>query len=275
MEKDIIAILSEKSVHFSKRQRAVADYICEHPDMAAFMTAELLAQAVGISESTVVRFALELGFDGYPDMRRSVQRLLRSKISSQGQSAPGETEKDYTQLFQRTVEDYGKAIAALTEGENPRAFDAAVKQLQKAKRLFVLGDDPGEPAARLLWQGLNLIRDGVLLISGEPYEQLIHIGAGDALLYICPAGAVNSGAARYAHDCGAAVIVLALESLRKELPFAESFIACGKGLESGREPVLPAYAVAGAILRAFAQELKSGAKKSEKIRQEYERNDRR
>lgn len=230
---------------------------------------------MGVSESTVVRFALELGFDGYPDMRRSVQRLLRSKISSQGQSAPGEAEKDYTQLFQRTVEDYGKAIAALTEGENPRAFDAAVKQLQKAKRLFVLGDDPGEPAARLLWQGLNLIRDGVLLISGEPYEQLIHIGAGDALLYICPAGAVNSGAARYAHDCGAAVIVLALESLRKELPFAESFIACGKGLESGCEPVLPAYAVAGAILRAFAQELKSGAKKSEKIRQEYERNDRR
>ena len=85
MEKDIIAILSERSVHFSKRQRAVADYICEHPDMAAFMTAELLAQAVGVSESTVVRFALELGFNGYPDMRRSVQQLLRSKISAQGQ----------------------------------------------------------------------------------------------------------------------------------------------------------------------------------------------
>ena len=275
MEKDIIAILSERSVHFSKRQRAVADYICEHPDMAAFMTAELLAQAVGVSESTVVRFALELGFDGYPDMRRSVQLLLRRKIGSQGQNTPGEPEKDYTQLFQRTVEDYGKAISALTEGENPLSFNAAVKQLQKAKKLFILGDEPGEAAAKLLWQGLNLIRDGVQLVSADPYEHLIHIGAGDALLYICPSGAVNSGAARYAHDCGAAVIVLAAESLRKELPFADSFIACGRGLESDCEPILPAFAVAGAILQAFAQELKSGQKKTEKIRQEYERNDRR
>ena len=275
MEKDIIAILSERSVHFSKRQRAVADYICEHPDMAAFMTAELLARAVGVSESTVVRFALELGFDGYPDMRRAVQQLLRSKISAQGQKAPGEAEKDYTQLFQRTVEDYGKAVSALTEGENPLSFDAAVKQLQKAKKLFVLGDEPGEAPAKLLWQGLNLIRDEVQWISADPYEQLIHIGAGDALLYICPAGAANSGAARYAHDCGAAVIVLAAESLRKELAFADCFIACGKGLESGCEPILPVFAVAGAILRAFAQELKRGAKKTEKIRREYERNDRR
>lgn len=275
MEKDIIAILSERSVHFSKRQRAVADYICEHPDMAAFMTAELLAHAVGVSESTVVRFALELGFNGYPDMRRSVQQLLRSKISAQGQKALGEAEKDYTQLFQRTVEDYGKAVSALTEGENPLSFDAAVKQLQKAKKLFVLGDEPGEAAAKLLWQGLNLIRDEVQWISADPYEQLIHIGAGDALLYICPAGAANSGAARYAHDCGAAVIVLAAESLRKELAFADCFIACGKGLESGCEPILPVFAVAGAILRAFAQELKRGAKKTEKIRREYERNDRR
>ena len=275
MEKDIIAILSERSVHFSKRQRAVADYICEHPDMAAFMTAELLARAVGVSESTVVRFALELGFDGYPDMRRAVQQLLRSKISSQGQNTPGEPEKDYTQLFQRTVEDYGKAVSALTEGENPSAFDAAVKQLQKAKRLYILGDEPGEAAAKLLWQGLNLIRDEVQLISADPYEQLIHIGAGDALLYICPAGAMNPGAARYAHDSGAAVVVLAPESLRKELSFAESFIVCGKGHESGREPILPFFAVAGAILRAFAQELKTGAKKTEKIRREYERNDRR
>ena len=69
-----------------------------------------------------------------------------------------------------------------------------------------------------------------------------------------------------AHDCGAAVIVLAAESLRKELAFADCFIACGKGLESDCEPILPVFAVAGAILRAFAQELKTGAKKTEKIR---------
>lgn len=273
MEKDIIAILSEKSVHFSKRQRAVADYICEHPDMAAFMTAELLAQAVGVSESTVVRFALELGFGGYPDMRRSVQQLLRSKISTEGQSAPAEAEADYSLLFQSAAEDYGKAVTALKEGDNPLSFDAAVKQMKKAKRLFLLGDGLGAAAAKFLWQGLNLIRDGVLFADGDPYEQLIHIGTGDVLLYICPAGAVNLGAARYAHDCGAAVIVLSAEDTRKELAFADSFISCGKGLGTGNEPFLPALAVAGTMLRVFSRELKGAVKKTDQIRQEYERNE--
>lgn len=275
MTKDILSLIQTNMSTFSKGQKLIANFILESYDKAAFMTASKLGKTVCVSESTVVRFALELGFNGYPDMRRSVQQLLRSKISAQGQKALGEAEKDYTQLFQRTVEDYGKAVSALTEGENPLSFDAAVKQLQKAKKLFVLGDEPGEAAAKLLWQGLNLIRDEVQWISADPYEQLIHIGAGDALLYICPAGAANSGAARYAHDCGAAVIVLAAESLRKELAFADCFIACGKGLESDCEPILPVFAVAGAILRAFAQELKTGAKKTEKIRREYERNDRR
>ena len=99
MEKDILALLSVRSVHFSKRQRAVADYICEHPDMAAFMTAELLARAAGVSESTVVRFALELGFSGYPDMRRAVQQLLRSRIGAEGQNVPGQPETDYSRLL--------------------------------------------------------------------------------------------------------------------------------------------------------------------------------
>ena len=82
MEKDIIAILSEKSVHFSKRQRAVADYICEHPDMAAFMTAELLAQAVGVSESTVVRFASSLPSRAAFVLRRFFAELRIAEYSS-------------------------------------------------------------------------------------------------------------------------------------------------------------------------------------------------
>ena len=275
MEKDIIAILSERSVHFSKRQRAVAGYICEHPDMAAFMTAELLAASVGVSESTVVRFALELGFDGYPDMRRSVQQLLRSKINPDAYGSTEGSEKDYSVQFKSSVENYSKAVAALAEGDNPQHFDAAVKQLQKAGRVYILGDSGGEAAARYLWQGLNLSRDGVLLVNGAPYEQLLHIGAGDVLLYICPAGALNLGAARYAHDSGAAVIVMAAENVLHDAAFADSFLRCGKNPAAGDEASLTAYAAAGAVLSVFVEEVKGAAKKTEKIRQEYEKNDRR
>ena len=275
MEKDIIAILSGSSAHFSRRQRAVADYICEHPDMAAFMTAELLAASVGVSESTVVRFALELGFNGYPDMRRSVQQLLRSKISPNTHSGTEEPEKDYTVQFKCTVENYSRAVAALAEGDNPLRFDAAVKQLQKAGRVFILGESGGEAAAHYLWQGLNLSRDGVLLVKGDPYEQMLHIGAGDALLYICPAGALSLGAARYAHDSGAAVIVMAADDVLNDAAFADSFLFCGKNPAAGDELSLTAYAAAGAMLSVFAEEAKGAAKKTEKIRQEYEKNDHR
>lgn len=271
MEKDIIAILSEKSAHFSKRQRAVADYICEHPDMAAFMTAELLAASVGVSESTVVRFALELGFDGYPDMRRSVQQLLRHKISPDTRNGPEESEQDYTALFKNAIENYSRAVAALAEDDNPLRFDAAVKQLQKAGRVFILGDSGGEAPAQYLWRGLNLTRDGVLLVKGDPYEQLIHIGAGDALLYICPTGAASLGAAHYAHDSGATVIIIAAENVRNDASFADSFILCGKSPATGHEPSLTAYAAAEAVLGVFVDELKGAAKKTEKVRQEYEK----
>ena len=274
MEKDILALLSVRSVHFSKRQRAVADYICEHPDMAAFMTAELLARAAGVSESTVVRFALELGFSGYPDMRRAVQQLLRSRIGAEGQNVPGQPETDYSRLLCGTAVEYSKALAALAEGDNPQLFDRAVKQLQRAKRLFLLGEGMGEAAAKQLWQGLRLIRDGVQLVGEEPYGQIFRIGAGDALLYICFKGGANHGPARFAHDSGAAVIALATESMRRELSFADNFIPCGKGSVEDYTSALVAFAVCGAILRAFPEELRAGGKKSEKIRQEYENNDR-
>lgn len=274
MEKDILALLSERSVHFSKRQRAVADYIIEHPDMAAFMTAELLAQAVGVSESTVVRFALELGFGGYPDMRRAVQQLLRSKIGAEGQKGPGQPDKDYSRLLCGTAEEYGQALAALTEGENPLRFDEAVKLLQRAKRLFLFGEGMGKAAAKQLWQDLSLIRDGVQFVEDEPYGQIARLGGGDVLLYICLKSGASHGPARCAHDCGAAVIALAGENMRKELSFADSFIPCGKGNEEEYASALSAFAVCGAILRAFPEELRTGRKKSEKIRQEYENNDR-
>ncbi len=281
MENDIIAILSEKNAFFSKRQHAVADYICEHPDRAAFMTAEMLAIAAGVSESTVVRFALELGFEGYPDMRRSVQELLRRRFSPAGRESPEPTEAEYDRLFKKTLGEYSEAITALSEGKNPENFDRAVKILHNAKRVFILSSEGGQDAARYLWRGVNLLRDGAVLVRGDVYEQLCHIGTGDAVvcLYLASSYRERFGAARYAHENGAAVIAICDREAEPNLISADSLILCGGKGDIGPESVISAYAVAGALLgslgSAEGQELKEALKKIEKTRQEYEENERR
>ena len=82
MKDDIISILEEKEPTFSKGQRRIAAYITESYDKAAFMTASRLGKTAGVSESTVVRFAVELGFDGYPEMQKAMQEMVMNRLTS-------------------------------------------------------------------------------------------------------------------------------------------------------------------------------------------------
>ena len=82
MDKDILAIIDESYSKFSKGQKKVANYITENYDKAAFMTASRLGKTVNVSESTVVRFASELGYSGYPEMRKALQDMIRNCLTS-------------------------------------------------------------------------------------------------------------------------------------------------------------------------------------------------
>ena len=82
MENDLNARLAAMSMHFSKSQRALAAYLVDHCDKAAFLTANKLGEAVGVSESTVVRFAVRLGYEGYPELQRAVQELIRNRLTA-------------------------------------------------------------------------------------------------------------------------------------------------------------------------------------------------
>ena len=82
MEKDILALLDTNSGSFSKGQKRIAQYLTESYDKAAFMTASKLGQTVGVSESTVVRFAVELGFEGYPEMQKAMQEMVLGRLTS-------------------------------------------------------------------------------------------------------------------------------------------------------------------------------------------------
>ena len=189
MEKDIIAILSEKSVHFSKRQRAVADYICEHPDMAAFMTAELLAQAVGVSESTVVRFAAQLGYDGYPEMQKALQELIRGKLTSIQRIQVSRDQMSGADILGSVMQRDMNSIHNVIDRLDRDAFSCAVDKLLGAKHIYILGVRSSSFLAGYLNFYMHLIFKNVTLVqssaAGEIYEQLAHIGKGDVLVGIC------------------------------------------------------------------------------------------
>ena len=80
-QKDLMKLIQYKFPRLSKGQKLIAEYILKYYDKAAFMTAAKLGDSVGVSESTVVRFAIELGFSGYTKLQKSLQELIKNKLT--------------------------------------------------------------------------------------------------------------------------------------------------------------------------------------------------
>lgn len=171
---------------FSKGQKRIASYILEHYDSAAFMTALRLGEAVGVSESTVVRFASELGFDGYPQLQKAVQGLIRNRLTSYQR-----VEVTRARMQDREVLDnvmtYDMANIRQTLEEMPRdVFDQAVGALVSARKVYIFGAGSCRALANFTAYYLKLLLPDIHLIytssETEILEEMIHIDERDALI---------------------------------------------------------------------------------------------
>lgn len=275
MEKDLIVFLTEKSALFSKRQRAVADYICEYPDKAAFMTAEMLASSAGVSESTVVRFALELGFDGYPDMRKSIQSVLRSRLNT----AVAESEDRLIgcgELLKKAVGESSRGLTGIYKEENTAEYIRTIDMLVKSRRIFILGAGNASAVAHFLYRNINLLRDGAVLLQENVYESLIYAEKSDVVLDVRFSDGYSDsvGALKYARDKGTAVICIAEDSTSPCIRYADACILCSGTDGAAMSPLVSAGCIAEAIIEALCLktglELKAAVQNIENIRQEYE-----
>ena len=139
MNRDILALMQEKAVSFSKGQRRIAQYITESYDKAAFMTANRLGKTVGVSESTVVRFAVDLGFDGYPSMQKAMQEMVLNRLTSvQRIEVASDRYGDHDVVSMVLRSDMEK-LRQTDETMNRQEFTAAVNAILKAKRIYILG----------------------------------------------------------------------------------------------------------------------------------------
>ncbi len=188
MEKDILSQIKSASHTFSKGQRLIAKYIIENFDKAAFLTAGKLGKTVGVSESTVVRFAAELGYDGYPGMRKALQDLVRNRLTSvQRIEVAKEMIDDRNVLKAVLSSDIDKLQTTLDEIDQT-SFDAAVAAILNAENVYIVGMRSSTSLANFMGFYLNLILSNIRLIHdtsvSEVYEQIFRISQGDVFVGI-------------------------------------------------------------------------------------------
>ena len=212
MENDLLKVLSKGSNQFSKGQRIIAKYILNNYDKAAFMTAGRLGKIVGVSESTVVRFAAELGYDGYPSMRKALQEMIRNRLTSvQRIEVANDRMKDQdviSTVFHSDIEKLRQTEETVSREE----FQNAVNAILKAKRVYILGVRSVAPLASFLGYYLNYMFNNVHVITGvsqgEMFEKIVSVGPEDVVIaFSFPRySASTTKGARYCCSAGATVI---------------------------------------------------------------------
>ena len=187
-QNELLLKLDEGYKKFSKGQKRLADYIRSEYDKAAFMTAAKMGEAVGVSESTVVRFAMALGYEGYPQFQKALGEVVRNRLNTiqrmevtYGRIGQGEI---LTSVLQSDIDKIKMTISSIDHV----AFEMAVDTLIDAKRIYVVGIRSCSPLANFLGHYLNLICENVTVInangSSDMFEQLIRISEEDAIIGI-------------------------------------------------------------------------------------------
>ena len=214
MDKDILTLISRDNSGFSKGQRLIAKYILENYDKAAFMTAGKLGKTVGVSESTVVRFAAELGYDGYPGMRKALQEMIRSRLTSVQRIEASRDMLDDKNILKAVMSDDIDKLQTTLEEIDQEAFNKVVDSIVAAREIYIFASRTSRSLADFLAYCLGLIRAGVHLVddnsAAEAYEQLIRIGKGDLFIgFTFPRYSARSAKIMgFAKDHGAATVGL-------------------------------------------------------------------
>ena len=173
---------------FSKGQKKLASYILDNYDKAAFLTAAKLGETVGVSESTVVRFAIHLGYKGYPEFQKVLEELVRTKLNSIQRMEVTYGKVPQSEILDTVLHSDIDKIKLTLEGIDHQAFELAIELLLSARNIYVVGIRSCAPLASFMSFYLNLIFDNVRLLttssSSEIFEQMIHIGEEDVIVGI-------------------------------------------------------------------------------------------
>lgn len=279
-ETDVIKYISDNMVNFSKRQKQLAQFILAHLDKAAYMTALQLGKAAGVSESTSVRFASELGFSRYHDFQKSMREAARNQLNSmQRMEIATERIGNDDVLSSVLKADVEKILVTLNEIDRAQ-FSAAVDTLLKADNIYITGVRSAAALANFTGFYFNLLFDNVKLINttgaDDIFEQLLRIGKNDAVLGMSfPRYSKNTvDALEYAAKCGASVIGITDSKKSPIVKYSKYCLIARSDMDSFVDSLVAPLSVVNALIVTIGmkkkQEAMSTFEKLEKIWAEYE-----
>lgn len=262
MKRNLLGDIQQRMPDFSKSQKIISNYILENYDKAAYMTASRLGATVNVSESTVVRYAIELGFEGYPEFQHALQEIVRTRLTSfQRMEVTNNLIGDGDILTKVLLSDIDK-IKRTVEDIDRQAFDRAVDSIVNAKHIYILGLGSASVLASSLNHSLRMIFDDVKLIQAssatEIYEQTISIGKGDVMIAISfprySKKLVNS--VSFAKNSGAGVIALTDSEASPIAASADQALYARSDMASFSDSLVAPLSVINALVVAVARKKK-------------------
>lgn len=186
-KQDLMRTIQLKFPRLSKGQKLIAEYILKHYDKAAFMTAAKLGVSVGVSESTVVRFANELGFSGYPKLQKALQELIKNKLTTVQRIELSNDFVSEETALKGVLKSDMENIRATLEKINHKTFEEVVNSIFNAKKIYIIGLRSSTALSEFLGFYLNLILDNVHVVSygiSDIFEQMINVNEDDLVIGI-------------------------------------------------------------------------------------------
>lgn len=256
MKKDVLHTIQENMPRFSKGQKRIAAYILSDYDKAAFMTASKLGGLVGVSESTVVRFAALLDYDGYPAMQKALQEMVRSKLTSIQRIRTSNDRLFSSDVVASVLQMDMEKIRIAIEEIDRNAFSAVVDKLLAARHIYILGVRSSSFLAGYLHFYLHLIFDNVTLVTsnsaGDILESILRIGPGDVLVGISFPRYSQSTVkgVQFAYDRGADVVAVTDSDISPLYPLASAALMARSDMISFVDSLVAPFSLLNALIVA-------------------------
>lgn len=249
---DLLARINVNFSSFSKGQRLLANYIVENYDKAAFITASRMGRTVGVSESTVVRFAYALGYDGYPELQRSLQEMIRNRLTTvQRIQLTSDLEQDEV-LSTVLKADIGN-IRSTIESVDTAVFNSVIDDMLAVRRVYIVGIKSAAPLAQFLGYYLNFILDDIMIVTSmqsDVYESMLRIGREDMCVGISfpRYSARTVDALKFAKDRGARVTAITDSMFSPIAELADSVLIARSDMASFADSLVAPLSLINAII---------------------------
>ncbi len=280
IKNDLLDNIKNMTPEFSKGQKSIGRYITENFDKAAFMTASKLGNVTGVSESTVVRFATALGFEGYPELQAALQELIRKRLTSVQRMEVTNDRIGSGDVLESVLGSDIAKIRATLEGIDRGDFNSAAEAIMRARRIYIIGMRSSASLASFLAYNFRFMFDNVVFVQttsgSEVFEQLLNVSENDVVIAISfPRYSKRIiSAVEYARSQSAYIIALTDSSVSPIAAYADSGLYAKSDMASFVDSLVAPLSIINALIVSISRkkqiELESVFSRLEAIWDEYD-----